>query len=58
MKATLTVYSSAICFGNARADIFNITTGTGLSCIVAGLVYLLLAQIPSIKKYLTKDKAK
>ena len=39
----------------ARAEVFNYTTGTGLSCIVAGIVYLLLAQIPSVKKYLLKD---
>ena len=39
----------------ARAEIFNFTTGTGLSCIVAGVVYLVLAQIPSVKKYLLKD---
>lgn len=39
----------------ARAEIFNYTTGTGLSCIVAGVVYLVLAQIPSVKKYLLKD---
>lgn len=41
--------------GVARAEIFNYTTGTGLSCLVAGLVYYLLAQIPSVKLYLTKD---
>ena len=40
----------------ARAEIFNFTTGTGLSCIVAGVVYLVLAQIPGVKAYLTKDK--
>ncbi|NLG04622.1 MAG: hypothetical protein GX567_12460, partial [Clostridia bacterium] len=40
----------------ARAEIFNFTTGTGLSCIVAGLVYGILAQIPSVKNYLLKDK--
>lgn len=40
----------------ARAEVFNFTTGTGLSCIVAGISYFVLAQIPSVKRYLLKDK--
>lgn len=39
----------------ARMEIFNFTTGTGLSCLVAGLVYGFGAMIPSVKTYLLRD---
>ena len=40
----------------AKMEIFNITTGTGLSCLVAGLIYGFGSMIPSVKAYLLKDK--
>ncbi len=38
-----------------RSSIFHYTTATGLATVVAGLVYFVLAQIPAVKSYLTKD---
>lgn len=39
-----------------RNFLFNITTGTGLSCIVAAIVYFALSKIPKIKAYLLQDR--
>lgn len=40
--------------GIGRNFLFNIVTGTGFSCIVAAVVYYVLAKIPAIRNYLLK----
>lgn len=40
----------------ARNMLFNITTGTGLSCIVAGLIYILVGSTKPGKAYLLRDR--
>jgi NCS1 family nucleobase:cation symporter-1 len=38
-----------------RSSLFHYTTATGLAAAVAALAYLLMAQIPAVKRYLTRD---
>lgn len=42
--------------GVGRVELFYLITGTGFSCIVAGLVYYIGSKIPAIKRYLLKDR--
>lgn len=42
--------------GVGRMDLFYLVTGTGFSCIVAGLVYWLGSKIPAVNAYLLKDR--
>jgi nucleobase:cation symporter-1, NCS1 family len=38
-------------------SVFNIFTATGLACVVSVAVYLLLAAVPSVRRYLLKDRS-
>jgi len=38
-----------------RSSLFNYVTATGFAAIVAAVVYVLEAQIPAVKRYLTRD---
>lgn len=38
-----------------RSSVFHYTTATGLAAVVAALTYVLEAQIPAVKRYLTVD---
>jgi len=37
-------------------SVFNILTATGLACIVSAVVYLLLAAVPAVRRYLLRDR--
>lgn len=41
--------------GIGRNVLFDVFTGTGLSCIVAAVVYYGLSKVPAIRAYLLRD---